>query len=68
MKHGDDFLLENPLASDARKQPVIQKLEKDSRTCSTVSHMCCFDLRHPKTGQWLKKPTWWLSNSPEIIA
>ena len=29
--------------------------------------MCRFGLRHPKTTQFLKEPTWWLSTSPEMI-
>jgi len=66
MANGDDFLLENPLCSAARKQSPIRRLEQDPETYIAISHMCRFGLRHPQNGRPLKKPTWWLTSAPEI--
>ena len=66
MAGGRDFLLENPLASEARNLPEIQQLERDSRTHTAISHLCQFGLKHPSSGHFMRKPTWWLTSSPEI--
>ena len=64
---GDDFLVENPQNSEARKEKVIQELEEANWTWTTIGHMCRYGLRSPKDRKLLKKPTWWMSSSSEII-
>ena len=68
MRNGGDFLIENPLSSDARAQPPILRLEQSEDTYMAVSHMCRFGLKELGTQRLLKKPTWRLTSSPEIAA
>ena len=63
----DDFyLVENPLRSQARNERPLRELEARDDSYVAISDMCRFGLRHPQSGRPIKKPTWWLTNAPEI--
>ena len=51
---GADFLTENPLGTEARKEPPIQRLERREDTHVAISHMCHFNLTSVDTGLLLK--------------
>ena len=71
-QHNRLFLLENPIASEAfRQRPIAELLAVSDPHCSDVftgiTDQCVFNLRHYRTNKLLKKPTRFVSNSPEVI-
>ena len=43
----------------------MEKLLAMSEVIQSFGHMCRFGLRHP-CGMPIRKPTWWVTNSPEV--
>ena len=66
IQRGDDALAENPLCSRSFKVPAMQRVINHPQVFLGVSHGCRFNLRSISTGLLLKKPTLWVSTSPEI--
>ena len=64
---GDDVLIENPEASAARRLMCMQKLQKFPRMSYVIGDQCAQGLIDPRTGLPIRKGTWWLSSSPEIL-
>ena len=64
--NGLDALAENPIASASFRRPPIQRVLCRKDVFAGVSHGCRFELRCPRSGLLLKKPTMWISTSQEI--
>ena len=65
MASGDYFLIENPATSAARRTAPIEALLDMSGVLQVFGDMCRYGLRHP-CGLPMRKPTWWLTNAPQL--
>lgn len=66
VEQGGDILLENPLASASFRRPAIQRILCSPLVYAGISHGCRFNFRSSADGKLLRKPTMWISTSPEI--
>ena len=60
------FLHENPDKATSWQRPCLVQLMKDERVGRIASDQCQFG-QQAHSGEPVKKPTGWLSNSPEIL-
>ena len=67
MSYGGEFLLEHPLTSTAWLENELQQLMADDRVILVVCDQCRFNLRST-SGNLHKKPTGFITTSPEIAA
>ena len=63
---GRYFLHEQPASAASWTVPEILELLKDPRVQMTVGHQCQYG-QQTSSGQPIKKPTGWMSNSPAIL-
>ena len=66
LARGDDALAENPLCSKAWSVPAMKRILGHPEVYAGVGHGCRFNVRSSSSGMLLKKPTLWVSTSPEI--
>ena len=66
LARGDDALAENPLCSKAWSVPTMKRILGHPEVYAGVGHGCRFNVRSSASGKLLKKPTLWVSTSPEI--
>eukprot|EP00435_Cladocopium_sp_Y103_P049590 s3051_g15.t1 len=67
MSYGCHFLLEHPLTSSAWLEDEMQRLMEDDRVLLVATDQCMFGLKS-SAGNLHKKPTGFVTNSPEIAA
>ena len=66
ISRGDDALAENPLCSLSFSVPPMQRVLRHPKVYIGVGHGCRFNMRSSASGLLLKKPTLWISTSPEL--
>ena len=66
LDRGDDALTESPLDSRSFNEPQMQRIMKHPDIYVGVGHGCRFNVRSSCTGLFLKRPTLWVSTSPEM--
>ena len=66
IRRGDDALSENPLCSKSWAVPAMRRVLDHPQVFAGVSHGCRLGVKSSATGELLKKPTLWVSTSPEI--
>ena len=65
MANGRDFLLETPFHDNILNNSHIVNLTEDFRVNVAKGDMCAHGLKCD--GQRVKRSTWWLSSSSEIV-
>ena len=66
LANGDMYVIEQPLRSDTRNEVCIHELEQSDDSYVAICNVCKFGLKNSHSGQLIGKPTWWLTNAPEI--
>ena len=66
MQRGDDALAENPLCSKSFNVPAMRRVLNHPNVYAGVGHGCRFGVRNCSNNKLVKKPTMWISSSPEI--
>ena len=66
IRHGDDAVGENPLASASFVTPPMKRVSDHPEVYAAVGHGCRFGIKHPVSGEPIRKATLWFSTSREI--
>lgn len=66
ISRGDDALAENPLCSKSFNVPAMRRVLNHPNVFAGVGHGCRYGVRNASNNLLLKKPTMWISTSPEI--